>query len=84
MAMHPFRLTEFEADWNERRAGDCYAGLKWQDMPGSDDILRKINWFLFRRGLLADTDDIKNTSGNVRAARIRLRDARRAHGITTN
>lgn len=37
-----------------------YKGKYWYDMPGSDEFVRKCNFYLFRKGLVAYTDLVKD------------------------
>ena len=46
----------WERDWEARHAGERVGGLAWLDMPGAGPIEKKLNWFLFRRGLLEEGD----------------------------
>lgn len=56
-------LSAFEQRWEARHSNDTFHGLRWHDMPGNDPDARKINFFLLKRGLLLDDDDINRNTG---------------------
>lgn len=47
--------------WEALHANHTVRGLHWYDMPG-ERAIKKLNWFLFRRGLL-DVDECPMRKG---------------------
>lgn len=66
-------LTPFEKDWEARHEHARHEGLHWRDMPGNEYQMKKLNWFLWRRGMYVEEMDVlapnrwvNNMGANVR------------------
>lgn len=58
--------TAAVCEWHEAHPE---TGLRWEDMCGGGEFYKKLNFALYRRGLLMTQDEIKNLwLGGVRRA----------------
>ncbi len=79
------KVTTTAAPWQQR-----FGGLRWQDMPGNDTVMKRINFFLFRRGELALDEEAQSkryatamaqrarAAGIIKAERRKAEDAEKA------
>jgi hypothetical protein len=61
--------STWEQVWEARHSRDLVCGQSWRNMPGTDPDQKKINFFLFKRGLL---DDLPANVGPAYHSRLAL------------